>query len=113
MNQWVDISGIMIDRNFGQNLGIGFANGQIWEDNRRWVVRNLREYGWGKSKVLEASVNSEIAEFLKDFDKDGQQVMQVNHTFFNPVTSCKMSISVTRRLTSEHNNNTRFKPGTK
>lgn len=80
----------MIDRNFGQNLGMLFGNGEMWDKSRKWTVRNLRDFGFGKSHLLEASVNNEIENFLENLEKGEKDpckiILPVSHTFLVPVS---------------------------
>jgi hypothetical protein len=85
-----DMSGIMIDRNFSQpNLGILFNNGESWDKNRRWTVRNLRPFGFGKSSQLESAVNVEVAEMFSELEKNEELcrlILPVQHSFLIPIS---------------------------
>lgn len=85
-----DLSGIMIDRNFGQNIGMLFGNGEMWDKSRKWIVRNLRDFGFGKSHLLEASVNNEIDNFLDNLEEREKDpckiILPVSQTFLVPVS---------------------------
>lgn len=84
-----DVTGIMIDRSWGQNIGIVFANGEMWDRSRKWAFRNLREFGFGRALLLEVSVKEEISNFFEDLDekeKSEEFILPVNMTFLVPVS---------------------------
>jgi cytochrome P450 len=61
------------EENIGRPAGIVFSNGTYWKEQRRFVARNLKEFGFGKS-TLEALVEEEVlklCKFLKTESKDG------------------------------------------
>ncbi|OXA45105.1 Cytochrome P450 2L1 [Folsomia candida] len=71
-------------------LGMLFGNGEMWDKSRKWTVRNLRDFGFGKSHLLEASVNNEIENFLENLEKGEKDpckiILPVSHTFLVPVS---------------------------
>lgn len=52
------------DRHNDKNLGIIWGNGGSWQNLRRFTMRNLREFGFGKSAVMDVVVHEEITKFM-------------------------------------------------
>jgi len=48
----------------GRALGVFFANGHLWKENRRFTLRVLRDFGFGKSS-MESLIHEEAAACLK------------------------------------------------
>ncbi|CAG0919875.1 unnamed protein product [Notodromas monacha] len=53
-----------------QNLGIIFSNGELWKQNRRFTLKTLRDYGFGKKK-MEGTIYEEFNILLEDIFKEG------------------------------------------
>lgn len=52
-------------------LGIFFAEGQFWHEQRRFMLRNLRDFGFGRRfDELEIEINEELLNFIS-FLKNG------------------------------------------
>ncbi|XP_015114454.1 methyl farnesoate epoxidase [Diachasma alloeum] len=62
---------IFAHRTMGERRGVLFTDGKIWNDQRRFSLRNLRDFGWGtqtmEELILEDAVNliKVIAEAAK------------------------------------------------
>ncbi len=49
------------------HTGIIFADGQLWSEQRRFALKNLRDFGFGKGS-MEALIKDEVhdlVEYLK------------------------------------------------
>lgn len=44
------------------------GSGEIWKGSRRFVLRTLREFGFGEMKTMTKCLEEEIDEFLHDFE---------------------------------------------
>lgn len=92
-----DMSGIMRDRNYCKNLGIVFSQEEIWEKTRKWTVRNLRDFGFGKSLFLEATVNDEVSAIVEVFnnaEKHKNGILAVHDTFLVPSSRVVMKMVI-------------------
>ncbi|PZC75879.1 hypothetical protein B5X24_HaOG200009 [Helicoverpa armigera] len=47
-----------------KNMGITFANGEIWKQHRQFAVKNLKHVGYGKT-VMEREIQNELSRILK------------------------------------------------
>lgn len=57
-------------RNGGdKNLGVIWGNGKTWQNLRRFTMRNLRDFGFGKSSTMDIVVNEEIDKFIQHIQK--------------------------------------------
>lgn len=69
---------IFTDRSFGKKLGVIFSDGQFWVEQRRFTLRHLRDFGFGK-KSMEGFIMNEAEDIVKEM-KD-LQVVQVSGLF--------------------------------
>ncbi|XP_069672280.1 methyl farnesoate epoxidase-like [Periplaneta americana] len=66
------------ERSFGKKLGIFFSDGPFWVEQRRFTLRHLRDFGFGK-KSMEGFILDEVEDILLHM-KD-LKVMQVTGLF--------------------------------
>ncbi|XP_021962189.1 cytochrome P450 2B6 [Folsomia candida] len=64
-----DLSGMMADRCWNKNLGIAFAEGEIWEKSRIWTFKTLKHFGLGKSTEVENYVKRSSEPLFTEIDK--------------------------------------------
>ncbi|KAI9553139.1 hypothetical protein GHT06_021032 [Daphnia sinensis] len=62
---------IMTARTFGEKLGIMFATGQFWQEQRRFTLRHLRDLGFGKTSI-EDQMMAEVGDLIKDIENKSQ-----------------------------------------
>jgi len=48
--------------------GVFFANGELWKEQRRFTLRTLRDFGFGKSS-LQGLIHEEAEECINSFKK--------------------------------------------
>jgi hypothetical protein len=58
--------------------GIIFTDGPLWIEHRRFTIRNLKDFGFGK-KNAEGIILEETEELLKEIK--GKKVVQVSDHF--------------------------------
>ncbi|XP_021945089.1 methyl farnesoate epoxidase [Folsomia candida] len=79
-------TGILEDRSFGKELGIAFSSGDLQKQLKTFVIKALREFGFGKSASMESIVELE----LECMDKRLRSASKVNggkvlmERFFQP-----------------------------
>lgn len=62
--------------------GIFFTDGELWHEQRRFALRQLRDYGFGRRfDELEVEANEELLQFV-DFLRNGPKFD------FEKVSSC-------------------------
>ncbi|KOX76113.1 hypothetical protein WN51_11828 [Melipona quadrifasciata] len=62
---------VILARAFGQSLGIFFTEGSHWQEQRRFILRHMRDFGFGRRhEKVEADTMEEIA-ILIDMLKEG------------------------------------------
>jgi len=81
--------GWMLDRQFGQQLGLIFNNGRPYREIKHFTVKNLKDFGFGKKQNMETAVEDELLDFLHYFD-DGilhgkPNTIKMEHLFTLPV----------------------------
>ncbi|XP_043231523.1 methyl farnesoate epoxidase-like [Amphibalanus amphitrite] len=67
-------------RSYQQQLGIAFNEGSSWAEHRRFALRNLRDFGFGK-KSLEETVLDEFEELADEITQEMKAPMKVNGRF--------------------------------
>lgn len=55
-------------RTMGSRLGITCTDGELWHEQRSFVVRQLRNVGFGRSK-MEISIQNELNEIIQILTK--------------------------------------------
>lgn len=50
------------------NIGILWGNGEPWKDIRRFSIRTLRDFGFGKQKGQDAVMEEELDELMRRLD---------------------------------------------
>ncbi|XP_018357138.1 PREDICTED: probable cytochrome P450 304a1 [Trachymyrmex septentrionalis] len=76
------------DRAFGKELGIFFIEGPQWQEQRRFTLRHMRDFGFGRRQdKLESEIMDEMTLFL-DILKNGpiydgeKEILKGNLAFF-------------------------------
>jgi cytochrome P450 len=65
-------------RSFGDLKGIFFADGPVWKEHRRFSLRHMRDFGFGRrSDVMENFISEEIT-YLIDFLKNEPKEKDLN-----------------------------------
>ncbi|CAL8110294.1 unnamed protein product [Orchesella dallaii] len=63
------VAGFVRDRNLNQNMAINWGNGEVWQVLRRFTIRTLRNFGFGKTASMDVVINEELIKFLEHFDE--------------------------------------------
>lgn len=94
--------GAGMDRNMNRNMGIIFASGKVWKDLRRFTLRNLRDFGFSKSNLMENAQQEELQHFRKYLNeklKNSKNGVMSVHGFFNmPVLNVVWSMIMSERF---------------
>ncbi|XP_055608121.1 probable cytochrome P450 305a1 [Uranotaenia lowii] len=70
-------------RTMGQRMGITFTDGSYWEEHRAFVVRALKEVGFGR-KPMESLMQQELHELIRE--------LQVTDQAINPGKLIQLSV---------------------
>merc|ERR1719464_1861281 len=54
--------------NKGRQPGVTFSQGRYWQEQRRFLLRNLRDFGFGKSE-MEDTLLDEVEKLSKELQK--------------------------------------------
>ncbi|KAI6184682.1 Cytochrome P450 33C9 [Aphelenchoides bicaudatus] len=65
---------------FGKKSGVVFSDGALWQNNRRFSLHFLRDFGLGKNQMQDRIVD-EIQYILEETNKDIQSGVE-NHDFY-------------------------------
>jgi methyl farnesoate epoxidase/farnesoate epoxidase len=52
----------------GRQLGVFFSNGRLWQEQRRFTLRHLRDFGFGKTS-MEGLIHEECEECINSISK--------------------------------------------
>lgn len=82
------------ERSFGKPLGIIFPSGQGWKEMRRFSMRTLRDFGYGKQTSMEFGLSEEVNLLVEKIgayvgNKEG---LPVKHLFTMPVLNILWSM---------------------
>lgn len=79
-------------------LGIAPAEGEKWEVHRRFLLRQLRDFGFGKSS-MEGLIMQEVHEVLQRFKKNvGKPVGEIRQTLKLAVVNSLWGIICSKRF---------------
>ncbi|XP_069696212.1 methyl farnesoate epoxidase-like [Periplaneta americana] len=66
------------DRIFGKKFGLVFSDGPYWVEQRRFTLRHLRDFGFGK-KSMERLILDQVDDIVKEMKN--HSIIQVNSLF--------------------------------
>jgi cytochrome P450 len=88
---------LFIDRSGGIPKGIIMTEGQEWVEQRRFTLKNLRDFGFGKNS-MEAKIQDEIIELMDRFAARAGKPIQMRNAFNAAVVNALWSIMLGERL---------------
>ena len=60
--------------------GVAFSDGQEWMEQRRFTLRHLRDFGFGKN-TGEELITNELKEFIQGLDKKVGRTVIIDRSF--------------------------------
>lgn len=79
-------------------LGIVGSEGEKWEVHRRFLLRQLRDFGFGKSS-MQALISDEVAELIQSFKKkEGTPIGELRRTLRLAVVNSLWRIITSKRF---------------
>merc|ERR1711935_985206 len=77
--------------------GLVMSNGKLWSDQRRFTLRALRDFGYGK-RGLEHLINEEVASFITHLQDHVEEEMEFNTLFNIPIVNALWKITAGERF---------------
>ncbi|CAL8110287.1 unnamed protein product [Orchesella dallaii] len=68
----------------GRSLGVFFSNGKLWQENRRFALRHLRDFGFGKTSMeglIHEEAEETIGTIMKEMKKAKDSVIPIQDKF--------------------------------
>ncbi|CAG7726561.1 unnamed protein product, partial [Allacma fusca] len=81
----------------GVNRGIVFQDGNEWTEQRRFALRHLRDFGFGKNS-MESLVMDEVIEFLGELKADSGKAISTRNRFNLAVINALWTITAGQRF---------------
>ncbi|ODM98070.1 Methyl farnesoate epoxidase [Orchesella cincta] len=94
---WIDrpFNDMMAERSYGKPLGIIFVGGEGWKEMRRFTMRSLRDFGYGKQNSMQSIIEDEVKTILNEVEnvagKD-KPLLKIKHFFTLPVLNILWSM---------------------
>lgn len=94
---WIDrpYNDLILERSYGKPLGIIFVAGDGWREMRRFSMRTLREFGYGKQTNMQSVIDDEMTLLIEKVDKianSEKALLSVKHLFTMPVLNILWSM---------------------
>ena len=64
----------------GRQRGVILSSGEEWKDQRRFIIRHLKDLGMGKSR-MESQIQEEVAKLCSELAKEVDTTMDLNWRF--------------------------------
>ena len=90
----------MNEENRGRFPGVIFTSGHYWRELRRFMLRNLRDFGFGKSS-MENLFHDEVAKLCEFLKKRSDQTIDLAGTFNVAIVNALWSIITSEKLDME------------
>ena len=87
----------MADRSGGTPEGIVFTEGRKWQEQRRFALRRLRDFGFG-TRSMEAIVQDEIQELIERLKQDVGKPISMQNRFNGAVINALWTIVAGERF---------------
>ena len=83
--------------NIGRQPGILFSQGKYWREQRRFMLRNLRDFGFGKTE-MEDTILDEVEELCNELFKSVGQPICLDNTLNLSIVNALWAILVSEKL---------------
>ena len=77
--------------------GVAFSEGREWQQRRRFALRAMRDFGMGRTGMLE-KVHDELGHFLEEIDKQVGKPMKTRMLLTNTVSNVICSLVFGKRF---------------
>lgn len=69
--KWFECATQIVNKEIVQFVGIFFTQGEVWQEHRRFILRHLRDFGFGRRhEEFELEMNEELLQ-LVDYLREG------------------------------------------
>lgn len=86
--------------NFNFLKGILFQDGQEWQEQRRFALRHLKDFGFGK-RSMESLIMDEVTELVSGFRRDAGQPISTQTRFNIAVLNSLWAIVTGQRFSHD------------
>lgn len=72
-------------RTWGERRGVLLTDGELWKEQRRFLIKHLKEFGFGRTGMGETAKSEAgymVNDVLNAIDNNGTAILQM-HNFFN------------------------------
>ena len=94
----------------GRILGIAASSGKLWQEQRRFALKHLRDFGFGKQSldsVIQEEANYVIEKLIEDSTKD-RKTVKMEGNFNIPIVNVLWRIVASHRNDPESEENKTF-----
>ncbi|KAG7161543.1 cytochrome P450 2C31-like [Homarus americanus] len=92
---------LMLSDGRSTNLGILALNGSMWQEQRRFLLRHLRDLGFGKTS-LEPIIQDEVTELMKYIEQQKDQPISMKRLFNRSVVNSLWGLVMGKRYPYGH-----------
>ncbi|KAL7638666.1 UNVERIFIED_CONTAM: hypothetical protein RMT77_011238 [Armadillidium vulgare] len=82
----------------GNDLGILLSNGISWSTNRKFALRTLRDFGLGKTPILDEIILTEARSLIKDLRENVDKPIEIEWNINVAVLNVIFSLVASRRF---------------
>jgi methyl farnesoate epoxidase/farnesoate epoxidase len=90
-------------RSFGKYMGIIFNNGDEWKEVRRFTIRTLRDFGFGKRYTMEVVMRDELDILMRNMEKEAKTAgkVRVERLFSNSLLNVLWTMVAAKRFSHD------------
>nr|AKH03508.1 cytochrome P450 3075A2 [Paracyclopina nana] len=94
---WESAADVDPELNKHQPPGVIFSNGKFWKEQRRYILRNLRDFGFGKAS-MEETLHEEVQKLIDHLNQYNGQALNLNRATNVSILNALWNILVGEKL---------------